>query len=184
MLLLWTYHQFPLELEPGSQLTLTLSPSHNPFSSLFPPAHVTGCSSQLSASASSGFILRGMPLLYLYEQCLHNAHLITLTTSCLPTSSDRLCCVISAASKISNFAFILKRNLHTVIFFFSDVWFYDFCTCMNSRNDHYGQDTQQFQYSKESLCSPFIFRLLPPLAPGNQWSVLCSYIFCLFQNVI
>ena len=57
-------------------------------------------------------------LLYLYEQCLRNTHLVTLTTSCLPTSSDLLCCVISAVSEISNFAFILKRNLHTVTFFF------------------------------------------------------------------
>ena len=100
---------------------------------------------------------------------------MTLTISCLPTSSDLLCCVISAVSEISNFAFKKKFTYSKI--FFSDVQFCGFCTCVNSCNDHYGQDTEQFQCSKESLCSHFIFRLLPPLAPGNQWSLLCSYLF-------
>ena len=56
--LLWTHHQFPLELEPGSQLTLTLSPSHSPFSSLsLCSRDWTFASPQPSTSASGGSVL-------------------------------------------------------------------------------------------------------------------------------
>lgn len=116
-LLLWTYHQFPLELEPGSQLILTLSPSHNPFPSL----SLCSCDWALASHSCQPW----PPAASVLSACLpftfRSSVSVTPTSwpwqypvSLLPLTFSAVLFQLSLKSQI----LLLRRNLHTVKFFF------------------------------------------------------------------